>query len=162
MWFLLIISVLVLPAFASEAPNFTLENLEGELFTLSDYVGEGPIVISFWATWCTPCKKELPHLQALTNNYNDDGLTLITIAEDAPKTQPKVRPYIKSKKFTFPVLLDPDNEILHLFQGSALPYQVIIDNDGNILETHQGYNPGDEILLEEKIEKILNDGNVHE
>ena len=160
--FLLLFTALALPAIASGAPDFTLEDLDGDLFTLSDYIGEGPIVISFWATWCTPCKKELPHLQTLHDKYKDKGLTLITIAEDAPKTQPKVSPYVKSKKLTFPVLLDPDNEILHLFQGNTLPYRVVIDYEGDILETHQGYNPGDEVLLEKKINKLLNIESVDE
>ncbi len=148
--------------FSAETTDFTLENLEGDLVTLSDYFGQGPLLINFWATWCTPCKNELPHLQKLHMKYEDSGFVLITIAEDTPKSQSKIKPYVKSKRFTFPVLLDPDNEILHLFQGSTLPHRVLLDRDGNIVETHQGYSPGDEILLEEKIIELLTQDSADE
>lgn len=138
------------------SPDFTLEDIEGDLFTLTEHIGDGPILINFWATWCVPCKLELPHLQALQEKYSDAGFKLITISEDSPKSQAKVRPYVRSKRYTFTVLLDPNSEVLHLFQGSALPFQVLLDKDGNIVETHQGYNPGDEVILEEKIRELLN------
>jgi peroxiredoxin len=141
---------------AAEAPDFTLEDLNGDLFTLSDHLGEGPVLLSFWATWCKPCKDELPHLQDIYEKYSEKGLTLITISEDSPKTQAKVRPYVRARGFTFPVLLDPDQEVLQLFQGSTLPLRVLIDRDGTILETHQGYNPGDEVGLENEILQLLN------
>ncbi len=141
---------------AAVAPDFTLEDLNGDLFTLSDHLGEGPVLISFWATWCKPCKDELPHLQDLFEEYSDRGLTLITISADSPKTQAKVRPYVRSKGYTFPVLLDPDQEVLQLFQGTTLPLRVLIDREGNIVDTHQGYNPGDEVALEREIVELLN------
>ncbi len=158
----LLIAVLSLTANADECPDFTLDDLEGELITLSDYYGEGPILINFWATWCTPCKNELPHLQDLHEKYADQGFTLITISEDSPKSQAKINPYVKSKRFTFPVLLDPDKEVLTLLQGSTLPYRVLLDNEGNIVDTHQGFNPGDETVLEEEIVKLLNGGSADE
>lgn len=136
--------------------DFTLEDIEGDLFTLADHIGDGPILINFWATWCTPCKHELPHLQALHEKYTEAGFTLVTVSEDSPKSQAKVRPYVRSKRYTFTVLLDPNSEVLHLYQGNSLPFQVLLDKDGNIVETHQGYNPGDEVVLEEKIRELLN------
>ncbi len=159
----LLLAVFCVPfAYSSECPDFTLEDMEGELFTLSDYFGEGPLLISFWATWCQPCKKELPHLQAMLDKYRDDGFKLITIAEDSPKSQAKIAPYVASKKFSFTVLLDPDNEILHLLQGNTLPFQVLLDSDGNIVETHQGYSPGDEVILVKKIEKLISGESIDE
>jgi peroxiredoxin len=137
------------------SPDFTLEDMNGDLFTLADQLGEGIILLDFWATWCTPCKHELPYLQELHEKYSEEGFMLITISEDSPKSQSKVRPYVRSKRYTFPVLLDPNSEVLRLFQGSTLPYRVIIDEDGNIVETHQGYNPGDEVILEEKVRELL-------
>ncbi|MBU0520587.1 TlpA family protein disulfide reductase [bacterium] len=144
-----------LTAFAAEAPDFILEDTEGDLLTLSDLDIDGLLLLNFWATWCKPCKSEMPHLQALYDKYSEDGLQLIMVAEDSPKTQSKVRPYINSKGFTFQVLLDPDQEVLSLFQGSTLPYQVLIDSDGSIIETHQGYTHGDEVVLEAKIRELL-------
>ena len=71
------------------------------------------------------------------------------------KSQSRVKPYIKSRGYTFTVLLDPGQEVLKLFQGSNLPYQVLIDGEGKIIETHMGYTPGDEVVLEEKIKTLL-------
>lgn len=142
------------------SPDFTLEDIDGDLFTLSDHFGTGPILINFWATWCTPCKHELPHLQELFEKYRDKGFILITISEDSPKTQTKVRPYVRSKGFTFKVLLDPDSAVLRLFQGTSLPYQVLIGSDRDILETCQGYSPGDEVVLKRKIRDLLNSNNT--
>ena len=142
--------------------NFSLDDINGELFILEEHLGEGPVLIDFWATWCVPCLKELPHLQKLYDEYGDDGFLLITISEDLPKTQNKVKPYIVSRKFTFPVLLDPNGEVLKFFQGNSLPYQVLIDKNGKIVETRQGYSPGDEKILEEKIRKLLETGTIND
>lgn len=158
----LTIALLAATAYGDECADFTLEDLDGDLITLSDFYGEGPILINFWATWCTPCKNELPHLQKLWEEFEDQGFTLITISEDSPKSQAKISPYVKSKKFTFKVLLDPDKEVLTLLQGSTLPYRVLLDSDGTIIETHQGYNPGDELTLKTEIEKLLNGGSADE
>ena len=142
--------------------NFSLDDINGELFILEEHLGEGPVLINFWATWCAPCLKELPHLQRLYDEYRHDGFLLITISEDLPKTQNKVKPYIVSRKFTFPVLLDPNGEVLKFFQGNSLPYQVLIDKNGKIVETRQGYSPGDEKILEEKIRKLLETGTIND
>ncbi|NQS97285.1 MAG: TlpA family protein disulfide reductase [candidate division Zixibacteria bacterium] len=144
------------------AVNFTLDDIDGGLFILEDHLGEGPVLINFWATWCTPCKHELPHLQKLFEQYEEQGFLVITISEDTPKSQSKVKPYVRSRRFTFPVLLDPNGDVLRLFQGSSLPYQVLLDRQGNIIETHQGYSPGDEKVLEEKIVKLLEAESVDE
>lgn len=135
--------------------NFTLEDLDGDLFVLEENLGKGPILIDFWATWCTPCKHALPHLQELMEKYQDQGLTVLTISIDSPKSQSKLKPYVRSKKFTFPVLLDTNSEVLRQFNGNSVPFQVLLDKDGNVIETHTGYNPGDEKILEEKILKLL-------
>lgn len=137
------------------ALDFTLEDIEGELLSLSDFLGRGPILIDFWATWCAPCKTAMPHLQEIYDKYAERGFEILAISEDSPRTQSRVRPFIMSKRFTFKVLLDPNGEVLKQFQGNTLPFQVILDSEGNILETHQGYTPGDEKLLDEKIAKLL-------
>lgn len=143
-----------IPLYA-ETYDFTLEDTDGNLFTLSENLGEGPVLLNFWATWCTPCKQELPHLQELHEKYGNKGLKLISISEDSPKSQFKIKPYLRSKRLTFQTLLDLNGEVLRLFHGKAIPYQVLVDKNGEIVESHQGYNPGDEKVLEEKIKKLL-------
>lgn len=152
------ITIITAPIFA-ESRDFTLDDLDGELFTLSESLGNGPVLLTFWATWCTPCKHELPRLQELFEKYSDQGFQVITVSEDSPKSQSKIKPYVRSKRFTFKVLLDPNGEILRLFQGKALPFQVLFDKNGEIVETHQGFNPGDEKILEAKILKLLESGS---
>ncbi len=147
---------------AFSAVDFTLEDMNGKIFILKDHIGQGPILIDFWATWCTPCKNSLPHLQTLMQKYEKQGLTVITISIDSPKSQSKIKPYVLAKKFTFPVLLDPNSEVLKQFKGNSVPFQVIIGKDGNVVETHIGYNPGDEKVLEEKMVKLLQAGSGNE
>ena len=142
--------------------NFTLEDLNGDLFVLEENLGKGPILIDFWATWCTPCKHSLPHLQEFMEKYEEQGLTVLTISIDSPKSQSKLKPYVRSKKFTFPVLLDANSEVLKQFNGNSIPFQVLLDKDGSVIETHIGYNPGDEKILEEKIVKLLSAGSSDE
>jgi len=147
---------------AYSAVNFTLEDMNGKIYNLKEQLGQGPILIDFWATWCTPCKNALPHLQTLKQKYEKQGLTVLTISIDSPKSQSKIKPYVLAKKFTFPVLLDPNSEVLKQFKGNSVPFQVIIGQDGNVIETHTGYNPGDEKVLEEKIVKLLSAGSGNE
>lgn len=173
----LVIAINVQLAAGADGLDFTLEDINGNLFTLSDHYSKpeptlrgssegnpdvesltdrGLIMLVFWATWCTPCKDELPYIQKLHEKYSELGLTVATISEDSPKSQAKVRPYVRSKRYTFPVLLDPTREILQLFQGNTLPHRVLLDRQGNVMETHQGYNPGDEVILEDTIRGFLN------
>ena len=147
---------------AFSAVDFTLEDMNGKIFILKEHIGKGPILLDFWATWCTPCKNSLPHLQTMMKKYEKQGLTVITISIDSPKSQSKIKPYVLAKKFTFPVLLDPNSEVLKQFKGNSVPFQVIIGKDGNVVETHTGYNPGDEKVLEEKIVKLLSAGSGNE
>jgi thiol-disulfide isomerase/thioredoxin len=157
--FLFFFPILVYSA-EQETADFTLEDIDGNIFSLKEHLGKGPILIDFWATWCSPCKLELPLLQKIYDKYKAQGFLLITIAIDSPKSQSKVKPYVISKKFTFLTLLDPDSEILKFFQGNSVPYQVIIDKEGTVIETHEGYTPGDEKVLEEKIGKLLKSEHI--
>ena len=104
-------SFMVAASFAQEAeavidkaPNFALENLEGDIFELHENIGEGPILISFWATWCKPCKEEMPHIQDLLDKYEDKDLKVLAISTDSEKSVAKVKPFIKSQNYSFEVL----------------------------------------------------------
>ncbi len=158
---ILLIVIIYSPS-AALTSDFTLESIEGDIFTLSENLGGGPILLNFWATWCTPCKYELPYLQELMDKYEDEGFKLITISIDSPKSQSKIKPYIRSRRFTFPVLLDTNGEVLRQFKGNSVPFQVLLNSEGEIIETHTGYNPGDEKVLEQRILELLEAGSVDE
>lgn len=139
----------------STIADFTATTVSGEQVSLSDYLKNGPVYISFWATWCEPCKAELKVLKPLAESYRVRGLTVLTINTDDPKTSARVKAYVRSQKFTFPVLLDPDGRIFQMLNGSAVPYSLLISRDGTVLYRRTGYLPGDEKLIAEKFEQAL-------
>jgi peroxiredoxin len=139
-----------------KAPSFETTNLDGERIVLDDLVGSGPIVFDFWATWCKPCIKELPYIQRLHEEYADQGVQVFAVSTDSPKSQSKVKPFIRGRKFTFPVLFDADGEVFRKLQGKgAIPYVVVLDADGFIRYQHSGYRPGDEKELERVVLELM-------
>jgi peroxiredoxin len=138
-----------------KAPNFKLENIDGKIIELSKEIGDGPIIISFWATWCKPCIEELSQYKIIFKEYKSKGLKIFAISTDNEKTAAKVRPFVKSKKYPFTVLLDPNSETAREYYVSTVPYVVILDKLGNIAYTHLGYMKGDEITVREKLDELL-------
>jgi len=137
------------------AHNFILKNLNGQQVELEKLYGIGPIYISFWATWCKPCVEELLIMQKLYERHKDKGFLLLAINEDKAKGLSKVKSFVKGKKFTFPVLFDPDGDVSRKYRVFALPYSVLLDSQGEIVYTGYGFKPGDEFAIEEKIIDLL-------
>jgi peroxiredoxin len=136
------------PAYAGEAASdFTLRDVNGTEMTLSSLKGK-VVILSFWATWCGPCKEEMPHLQAMYSELKDKGLVVLSIATDDARSASKVKPFVMSKGFTFPVLLDKESTVVGTYNPSkTLPYTVVIDKNGEVVRRTSGYNPGDEVEL---------------
>ena len=137
------------------APNFKLENLDGGFLELSKVTGKGPVLLSFWATWCKPCMEEMTELNKIYEELKDKGFTLLAISTDNEKTIAKVKPLVKSKGFNFTVLLDKNSDVARKYYAQQIPYSVLIDSDGKIVEVHMGYMKGDEKNLREKILALL-------
>jgi len=113
---------------ARENANFTLQDLQGNSWTLKDLRGKVALV-NFWATWCPPCRKEMPDLEALGRRFKDQGLVILAISdEDAAKVQP----FIAEKQFTFPVLLDPGGKVNKRFDVGGIPKTFIYDREGHL------------------------------
>ena len=93
------------------APNFILENLDGDFVELNQEIGDGPLLLSFWATWCKPCLEELIEFQKLYDDYKEKGFKMLAISNDSERTVAKVKPYVKSKSYNFPVLFDTNSDI---------------------------------------------------
>lgn len=132
------------------APDFTLRDLKGNQVSLSDFRGQ-PVVLNFWATWCAPCRAEIPHLEALYTKYKDQGLVVLGLNTETD--------YMKVKHFAEPqisytVLLDagPQSEG---YDVRGIPYTYYIDREGIIRDSSVGFGPGDEVRLEEKMKKLL-------
>ena len=112
------------------APDFTLETPTGNSVSLSDYKGKA-ILLNFWATWCIPCKKELPSMQKLYNILKKDGIEVIAISIDRDKRE-RVNQYIKDYNLTFPVLLDPNQKVRKDYFIMGLPTSYLIGGDGKL------------------------------
>ena len=110
--------------------NFTLTDLQGKSWTLKDLKGK-VVLVNFWATWCPPCRKEMPDLDALCNRYKDQGFVILAISED-DETQ-KVAPYIAEHKISYPILLDPGQKVNNLFQVEGIPKSFVYDRDGKLV-----------------------------
>lgn len=154
---LFVILIVGLTATAQEktAPDFTLPTLEGNNYQLSKNFGKGPILINFWATWCIPCREEMKKLKEIYQTYEKDGLQILSISIDDPKTVSKVKSFINTNRYPFTVLLDTNNEVFQLYKGTNPPLSLLLDRNGKIVYEHTGYRKGDEKKLEEKIAALI-------
>ncbi|MDO9576602.1 MAG: TlpA disulfide reductase family protein [Candidatus Cloacimonadales bacterium] len=138
---------------ADKAGDFKLENLEGKQVKLSDYLGQGLVIVDFWATWCVPCKNELPKLDELQQKY--DCVTVLAISTDKPRDKSEAITHVKSNHFQFQTLFDPNKIVQKQFNITSIPRTFVIAPDGTILYDHTGYQRGDENHYEEVIIKWL-------
>ena len=137
-----------------KAGDFQLQDTDGNQVKLSE-VNDKLVLIDFWASWCAPCKKELPHLSIFQEKYGDD-LVVLAINIDKPRHQSQAQAYIKSNGYVFTNLFDPEQVTLKLFNVVNPPRTILIAPGMNIVYTHDGYKRGDEIEIEENIIKWLN------
>ncbi|MEZ4321425.1 MAG: TlpA disulfide reductase family protein [Myxococcota bacterium] len=154
---LLVAVTLSASAFAAEATNFTLTDIGGKKVSLTDF-GDDVVVMSFWATWCGPCKEEMPHLQKMYAEKKDQGFTVLSISTDDARSASRVKPFIMKNAYTFPVLLDRESKVITQYNPSkTLPYTVVIAK-GEIVKSHSGFNPGDEEELAKLVDELLAKG----
>ncbi len=147
------------PAIAgSPPPDFKLKDLNGKWFHLGDHLGKEVIYITFWATWCNPCRRELPHLQKMYDELAERGFLVLAVNTDTASNKSRIKPYVKRHKFTYPFVLDPDNNVHEKFNPTReLPFAVLIDRAGNLHKIYPGYRAGDEVLLKEEVLLLLDD-----
>jgi peroxiredoxin len=138
-----------------KAPNFELEDLDGDIYELNDFLGDGPVLISFWATWCKPCIQELKEYNKIYNEFKDDGFKVIAISTDSERSIAKVKPFISSMGYKFNVLLDTNSEIARMYYARTMPYSVVLNKDGEIIYSHIGYRHGDEQKVKEIVQKEI-------
>lgn len=125
---------------------------DGEQMNLAE-MGTGKVtIVSFGATWCVPCKKEMEAVNELYPEMQEKGVQFISVFIDNTKTMAKVGPFVKSKGFLFPVLLDPNSEIFEVVNGTEVPYTLVYDATGVLRYKHDGFLEGDqEHLMEEAL-----------
>ena len=137
---------------SGKAENFTLKSSAGKNLKLSEYRGQ-VVMLNFWASWCAPCRQEMPLLEDLYKKYNKLGFTLlgVNVEEDSNKALTLLR----SIRVSFPILLDNKNIVSKLYKVSAMPTTVIIDRDGNLRYVHKGYKPGYEKEYQKQIRELI-------
>ncbi len=141
------------------APEFSLRDINGQEVALSSFKGK-VVLVNFWATWCGPCKLEMPHLDKMDRDLESKGFEVISISTDDARAASKVKPLIKRGGYGFTVLLDKETKVVSQYNpAKTLPYNVLIDRSGNIHKVFQGYNPGDEVELRHEVEALLGSGS---
>ena len=136
-------------------PDLSVRLLDGKQVRLSALLEEGPLLVSFWATWCAPCKKEMIFLEEFHQKYNENSFRVLAISTDSPKSMSKVKSYIRAKKYTFLVGIDPNQEIAKKMNALLMPTTLILNKDRKVSWYHQGFIPGDEKEVEAQIRAVL-------
>ena len=139
-------AVPVLVAPGQPAPNFELMTLAGETAVLDEYAGD-VVLINFWATWCPPCKAEMPAINAYYEANQEKGLTVLGV--NAQEDRATVGKFIEANGFTFPILLDSVGDVARQFQVNSYPTTIIVDRNGTIQTIHNG------LITAEQLETLV-------
>ena len=134
------------------APDFTLKSLTGKNIKLSELRGR-VVLINFWATWCAPCREELPFFNRLYGKYKEVGLEILGVNID--KTVSQAVGMSGTFGLAFPVLLDPSGEISGLYRIRSMPTTFVVAKDGTVRHTHWGFGPDDPARYEGEIRSLL-------
>ena len=137
-----------------KAENFRLKDLAGKTHRLSDFKGK-VVVVSFWATWCKPCKKELNNIAEVYDEWQEEtGVKIVAISIDDTRSMSKVLPYVNASDWEYEVYLDSNSDLKRAMGVSTVPHTFLLNGKNEIVWQHQGYIDGDEEKLLEEIKKI--------
>ncbi len=156
--FALLISVFAATSLASSglegqvAPDFALKSATGDNLRLSEFRGD-VVMINFWATWCGPCRQEMPLLDELYSRYQRVGFNLLGVNIDDDSR--RAMQMVEELGVTFPVLFDARKEVSKLYEVEAMPVTVIVDRQGTVRYVHHGYKPGYEEKYLDQIRSLL-------
>ena len=160
---LLISATTIAKEITGEMPDFTLQSSAENNIRLNELRGE-VIMLNFWATWCGPCRQEMPEMEKLYNKYKKAGFTILAVnVEDSrnANTKTKIEKFISDNQLSYPILYDNEKQVVtaledqFLRKNMAMPTTVFIDRDGNMRFLHEGYKPGDEAKHKQFIKTLL-------
>lgn len=163
-----IFSLIAIFSFAQDAeksnslPSVNIKTLDGQTINTQDISNDGkPTIISFWALWCKPCKKEL---DAFNENYEDwqdeTGVKIVAISIDDSRSTAKVLPFVSGKDWEFDVLLDPNGDFKRAMNVNMIPHTFLLDGNGKIVYQHTSYYEGGEFDLYELVKKVANGESI--
>ena len=136
------------------APDFALKTLEGKTVRLSELRGKKVVLINFWATWCPPCRLEMPTMQKIYSEYKGRGFEILAINIE-PDALQEIREFVKELRLTFPVLLDPDMKVTRKYRLIGLPISFLIDRQGIIRAKEVGYHDWTDKESRRQVESLL-------
>lgn len=156
-WLLAISVACASPAYAATGPNtpapdFTLPARAGSAVSLSSLKGQ-VVLINVWATWCGPCRKEMPLLEQIFQRYKGLGFTLLGVNVEEDSTL--AESFLQDTPVSFPILFDRQNTVSRLYEVTAMPSTVIVDRQGRVRFVHHGYQPGTENQYQDQIRSLL-------
>jgi peroxiredoxin len=143
-------------ATAQTLPDVSLKDIEGNtVSTASTLQEEGPTVFCFWATWCSPCKRELNNYAELYEDWVDEtGVKIVAVSIDDQRSMNRVAPYVNSVGWEYDILLDPNREFARALNVNNVPHTFVVDAEGNVVWSHNNYADGDEFELYEELLKL--------
>lgn len=139
-----------------EIPSAVIKDLQGRSVNTLDITNDGkPMVINFWATWCSPCKRELNTIADLYPDWQDEtGVKLVAVSIDDARSQSRVLPYVNGSAWDYEVYIDQNQDFKRALGVNNVPHTFLLDGNGKIVYEHNNYAPGDEVELYEEILKI--------
>lgn len=150
-----LISLNLVNAQERKLPAVDLKDLQGGVFNTGDIKNDGPIIVSFWATWCKPCVLELNTIAEEYVDWQEEtGVKLIAISIDDARNTAKVAPYVNGQAWDYEVYLDANGDFKRAMNVNLIPYTFLLDANGNIVWEHNSYAPGDEVELYEQVKKL--------
>jgi thiol-disulfide isomerase/thioredoxin len=135
-----------------EAPDFTLKSLKGSNLKLSEFRGD-VVLVNFWASWCGPCRQEMPILNDLYLKYRDMGFTLLGV--NVEKNTAKAANMVRDLRVVYPVLFDQQSKVSKLYKVDDMPTTVLVDRDGNMRYLHRGYKSGTEDEYVRQVRELM-------
>ncbi len=154
----LTITLITTTSFAQKAvPDVEVKTLEGKSVNIQDYLEEGKVtVMSFWATWCSPCKKELNTIADYYPEWQEKyNMNLLAITIDNTRALRKVKPMVDNFGWEYTVLSDVNEDLKKAMNFQTVPQTFVVDQEGNVVYSHSGYTPGDEAGLEEVLAGLV-------
>lgn len=140
----------------SSVPSIDVKTLDGKTVNIQDFIKKDKVtVMSFWATWCSPCKRELDAIMDVYPDWQEEyDVELLAITIDDARSLAKVPAMVETKGWEYTILADVKRELQKSLNFQTVPQTFLIDKNGEIVYTHSGYNPGDEFELEDEIKKL--------
>lgn len=142
---------------ATSLPVVKIKTPEGKSVSTASISNDGkPIIVNFWATWCSPCKQELNSIATMYEDWQKEtGVKLIAISIDDARNSPKVAPFIRGRNWPFEVYIDENSDLKRALNVNEIPHTFILNGKGEIVSQHKSYAPGDELGIYEELKKIV-------